>query len=140
MVENKGLVYPVTEEDLTEYLGEAIHTAFRKATDCDQAHPIWKLIQEMPREDWEAVLDFVALKQDGWGSGITYGLSLVLQQRNNMVSLLQEAHDKMDDYNARHNPEQTVAFCMWCLEEGYDANGLIHQDDCILVRIRKVLE
>lgn len=83
------LCYPETQEELLAYLGEAIHTAFRKATDCDQAHPIWKLIQEMPKEDWEAVLDFVALTPDGWGSGLGYGLCKVLQERaSNYQALL----------------------------------------------------
>jgi len=40
-------------------LGEAIHTSFRKATDCKQAHPIWKLIQEMPADHWQSVLHFI---------------------------------------------------------------------------------
>lgn len=40
-------------------LGEAIHGAFRKATICPQAHPIWKLIEEMPAREWNAVLDFI---------------------------------------------------------------------------------
>lgn len=53
--------------------------------------------------------------------------------------LLKLAHDKMDDYNARHNPERTVPDCTWCLSEGYDANGLKHKDDCVLIQIRKVL-
>lgn len=50
--------------------------------------------------------------------------------------LLAEAHNLMDDYNARHNPERAVAWCMWCLSEGYDSDGLVHTDDCILRKIR----
>jgi hypothetical protein len=47
-------------ELLTELLGEGFHTAFRKATDCDQAPVIYRLIEEMPEDDWANVLDFVA--------------------------------------------------------------------------------
>lgn len=50
----------MTRDEFVEILGEGIHTAFRKATDCEQAHSIWKLIQEMPGKDWESVLNFVA--------------------------------------------------------------------------------
>lgn len=55
-----------------------------------------------------------------------------------LLLILREAHDLMDDYNARHNPEQVVASCMWCAGEGYDGDGLIHKDDCILRRIRAI--
>lgn len=82
--------YPTNEEELLSYLGEAFHTAFRKATDCPQAHPIWQLISEMPPKDWEAVLGFVALSVDGWGSGLDYGLSMVVSQRNEALELLKE--------------------------------------------------
>jgi len=40
-------------------IGEVFHTAFRKATDCPQAHSIWQAIQDMPENHWESVLDFV---------------------------------------------------------------------------------
>jgi hypothetical protein len=55
----------ITRDDFTEVLGEAFHTAFRKATNCEQAHPIWTLISQMPSDDWAAVLDFVADGFDG---------------------------------------------------------------------------
>lgn len=41
-------------------LAEGMHTAFRKATDCPQAMKIHRLIEEMPEDDWSAVVDFVA--------------------------------------------------------------------------------
>jgi len=46
-------------EEIKELLGEAFHTAFRKATEWKGSHEIWKLIREMPEEDWGAVIDFV---------------------------------------------------------------------------------
>ena len=43
-----------------EILAEAMHTAFRKACpDSKQAHNIWMLIRNMPKEDWGAIVDFV---------------------------------------------------------------------------------
>lgn len=48
-----------SREDFSSMLGEGFHTAFRKGTDCPQAHPIWKLIQEMPPGEWSAVVEFV---------------------------------------------------------------------------------
>jgi hypothetical protein len=49
----------INEDDLRSLLAEGFHTAFRKATDCEEAWPIWKLIGKMPREDWGAVIGFV---------------------------------------------------------------------------------
>jgi hypothetical protein len=47
--------------DLCSFLGEGFHTAFRKAyPDGPLSHEIWKLIARMPRDQWHAVLDFVA--------------------------------------------------------------------------------
>lgn len=42
-----------------EIIGEAFHTAFRKASDHETADRIWRAIKEMPVESWSAVLDFV---------------------------------------------------------------------------------
>lgn len=50
----------LTRSWFIDMLGTSFHTAFRKGTDCPQAHPIWKLIQEMPAKEWEAVLEWVA--------------------------------------------------------------------------------
>lgn len=80
-------IFPRTVEELIDHLGEGIHTAFRKATDCEQAHPIWKLIQEMPAEDWTAVLKFVALLD----CGVDYGLTAVVEQRNALEKRLAQA-------------------------------------------------
>lgn len=46
-------------EDLKGVIGEGFHTAFRKATFCEQANTIWKAISEMPEEEWNEVLEFV---------------------------------------------------------------------------------
>ncbi len=45
---------------LIELLGEGFHTAFRKATDCNQAPQIYRLIEDMSEKSWTSVLDFVA--------------------------------------------------------------------------------
>jgi hypothetical protein len=59
MTDLSGPTLTITEEMLQSVLAEGFHTAFRKGTYCPQAHQIWTLIQEMPGEDWGAVIDFV---------------------------------------------------------------------------------
>jgi phenylpyruvate tautomerase PptA (4-oxalocrotonate tautomerase family) len=44
--------------DIISLLGEGFHTAFRKIP-VKNADEIHKLIEEMPDEDWMAILDFV---------------------------------------------------------------------------------
>lgn len=61
---------PMPRDEFRSMLGEGFHTAFRKATDCDQAHPIWTLINQMPSGDWGAVLEFVT-----YGFEVSYGLA-----------------------------------------------------------------
>jgi len=51
-------------------------------------------------------------------------------------NLLKEAHDLMDDSNA--DLEYTDFVCQWCHALGWDAHGVIHSDDCILVRMRAI--
>jgi len=50
----------LTEESLRSALGEGMHTAFRKAGDSARSHQIWKLINDMPGDEWAAIVDFVA--------------------------------------------------------------------------------
>ena len=47
-------------EDFVSYLGEGMHTTFRKGTDAPQAMTIHRLIDEMPDEDWHNAVYFVA--------------------------------------------------------------------------------
>ena len=49
----------VSRDDLADYLGEGIHTAFRKACDCREGVQIHRLIDEMPPDKWANVIDFV---------------------------------------------------------------------------------
>lgn len=46
--------------ELEDHLSEAIHTAFRKATDCAEAMPIHRLIESMDPDEWARVVEFVA--------------------------------------------------------------------------------
>jgi len=46
------------EEWLTE-LGNAIHVAFRKASEHENTSKIHTLISELPEEDWMSILEFV---------------------------------------------------------------------------------
>ena len=49
----------ITRGDLGALLGEGFHTAFRKATDCEEAWPIHQLIDKMPAADWHSGIEFV---------------------------------------------------------------------------------
>jgi hypothetical protein len=49
-----------SREEFVALLGEAFHTAFRKASDSAQGVQIYRLIDAMPEDDWAAVLEFVA--------------------------------------------------------------------------------
>lgn len=52
------------KEDLVSNLAEGFHTAFRKASEHPTSHQIWKLIKELPSDEWGRIIDFVA---DGLG-------------------------------------------------------------------------
>lgn len=46
-------------EKVKPYLGEGLHTAFRKASDSDEANEIHRLIRDMDPGEWDAILEFV---------------------------------------------------------------------------------
>jgi len=48
----------ISKEDFISLLGEGFHTAFRKIP-VRYGNAIRKLINEMPEEDWLAILEFV---------------------------------------------------------------------------------
>lgn len=48
-----------TLQDVSDQLGEAFHTALRKASDHPEAVRAWRAIDALPTEEWDAVLDFV---------------------------------------------------------------------------------
>jgi hypothetical protein len=60
---------PLTEADLRETLGEAVHTSFRKGGDGPLSMAVWHAIDALPPDEWAATLDFLA-----WGLGVTFGL------------------------------------------------------------------
>lgn len=43
----------------SDTLGELIHTAFRKASDCEQANTAWYAIRNMPDREWSAIIGFI---------------------------------------------------------------------------------
>jgi hypothetical protein len=47
-------------DTFSSLLGEGFHTGFRKAVDSSAANRAWHAIQDMPAEDWGAVVTFVA--------------------------------------------------------------------------------
>ncbi len=58
---------------------------------------------------------------------------------DSLRSLLQRCHDTLDDFNARGVHPNLVYGCAWCKAKGYDAQGMRHDADCILMELRQVL-
>lgn len=53
-----GGTYGVTDDDIRSALSEGFHTAFRKASVHPLAAAIYSLIEDLPPDDWSAILDF----------------------------------------------------------------------------------
>ena len=95
--------------DVEEYLGEGIHTAFRKALpDSKQAHQIWKLIREMPDEDWEAIVKFVAI-----------GLKPLCDEVERLRELLRDARHTMFSVEDPYYIGCGLASCVNRIDEGF---------------------
>lgn len=58
------------------------------------------------------------------------------KNKNDLKQLLREAHDLMDDSNAEIQYRDFV--CQWCYSQSWDARGIIHIYDCILLRMRTI--
>lgn len=46
-------------QDISDQIGEAFHTALRKASDHPVAWAAWKAIDRLPQDEWDAILKFV---------------------------------------------------------------------------------
>lgn len=46
-------------DELTDFLGETVHTAFRKGCDCADGHSVWSHMKQMPREHWSSAIDWM---------------------------------------------------------------------------------
>jgi hypothetical protein len=55
----------------------------------------------------------------------------------NWKTLLLEAHEILDDLNASELKINDV--CYFCHVRGYNGKGILHTDNCILIKIRQVL-
>lgn len=51
----------MTHDDFTSLLAEGFHTAFRKGTDHPSSAAIWRMIRDLPPEEWGAIIDFVVM-------------------------------------------------------------------------------
>lgn len=64
--------------------------------------------------------------------------TLIMRKNQRIISLeglLKAAHAYMDEFNTQ------LDYCYWCQEKsGYDGDGLIHTEDCILRQIRRVVD
>lgn len=75
-----------------------------------------------------------SLKRPSWNT-----LEITEQNKNDheILEVLQLAHDKMDEDN---NKIALGKYCRWCMSSwGYNENGIHHEDDCVLIRIRKLV-
>jgi hypothetical protein len=46
--------------EFVDYLGEGMHTAFRKGGDGPRSSQVWNLINDMSPEEWHGVVQFLA--------------------------------------------------------------------------------
>ena len=51
---------PAQRKRIDDQLAEAIHTAFRKASDHPEAHKAWMAIRALPPKEWGSVIDFIS--------------------------------------------------------------------------------
>lgn len=69
-----------------------------------------------------------------------YGSSDIEADWRSYRGLLQEAHDQMDKLNNENPFDVFRAFCLFCNGGDYDADGIIHRDQCIIRKIRLALD
>lgn len=70
----------------------------------------------------------------------TMGLYETGEFIDELLKLLQEAHDWIDELNNQAPGEPgNNSICYVCHQTGYDTQGLKHTDNCILIRIRHEL-
>jgi hypothetical protein len=53
-----------------------------------------------------------------------------------ILTNLQKAHDLLDDCNA----ENDSGGCLFCSSYGYSQFGLIHHDNCLILRLRTLID
>lgn len=54
-----------SKKEYINHLGESIHCAFRKASHHANTSEIWRLITELPDDDWSGILEFIYTCIDG---------------------------------------------------------------------------
>lgn len=52
----------LSDDDAKAQIGQGFHTGLRKALDSHAAIVAWRAINDLPQEDWDAVLEWVV-----WG-------------------------------------------------------------------------
>lgn len=70
----------------------------------------------------------------GYVEGRGYGTRTEFNDRyvEHIEKLLADIHNELDQKNEES--------CQLCGKSGYDGQGLLHTDECILVRIREVVK
>ena len=54
-----------------------------------------------------------------------------------MQDLLRELEILLDDLNSRYGNEKEL--CLYCHSNEYDSSGIVHDEKCIIIRLRKEL-
>lgn len=100
----------------------------------DSSTPPISSTSETPPPSRTISIDGGYVEGRGWHSSSQFNPRYVEYIEN----LLVVAHEKMDADNATLAQGQ---HCRWCKGPwGYDENGIRHDSDCILIRIRQVVK
>lgn len=91
-------------------------------------------LADAERENAELRIEVAALSDGPTTDEWTAMLNESQEQVGKLREALAEAHDAIDDVNARGLDKR----CLYCGMEGYDSNGMLHGEDCILVTIRSL--
>jgi len=59
VIRQAALAIREEQQDFSDQLGEAIHTAFRKGSDHPAAWEAWKAMNRMPEGEWAVLLDWI---------------------------------------------------------------------------------
>lgn len=55
----KPTEHSLTETELNDMLAETVHTAFRKGSAHTNADQIWRLIRDLPPQEWDGIIDWM---------------------------------------------------------------------------------
>jgi hypothetical protein len=97
-------------------LGEAMHTAFRKATDDPNAWRVWKAIDAMDPDAWADVVEFVA-------DGIDHGLPpAALRRAADLLDAHMDGEPHAGHQRGDHEDDGLPALITWLTDQAGQAH------------------